>query len=110
MVSRYQLNVKKTKIDKFPAKKAVGLPTQHLALFLNNAYNADDFIDEMKPLSRSLVGGNINICKARTIEFMHTDSNQGLLCCMLIVDMDVTLYNRQFYLLLPDLILLFYSC
>lgn len=91
MVFRYQLNVKKTKIDEYPAKKAVGLPSQPLAVFLRDSYNADDFIDEMKPVSRSFVGGNINTCKTRTIEFMRTESNQGPLCYMLIVDMVVTL-------------------
>ena len=81
-VFRYQLNLKKTKVEEYPPKKTVGCPTQQLAVLLNSSYNAEDFTDEMKPMSRSLVGRNTNICKIRTMEFMRNECNQGLLCFM----------------------------
>ncbi|XP_008800456.2 protein PHYTOCHROME-DEPENDENT LATE-FLOWERING-like isoform X1 [Phoenix dactylifera] len=70
---RYHLNLKKSKVDDYPARKPVAHANQRLAFCLSDSFNAEDFTDPIRPMSRSLFGGTINTCKTRTMHFMRTE-------------------------------------
>lgn len=72
-VIRYQLNVKKNKIDDYPAKEPIKHSMQQLAACLSESFNAEDYTDQARPMSRSLIGGTINTCKTRTMSFVYTE-------------------------------------
>lgn len=79
---RHQLNCKKNKVDNCTPRK----PNAHLAQRLNAALssppNNEDFKDDSeKPLSKSLIGGNMNVRKTMVITLGHQERVvQGLLC------------------------------
>lgn len=79
---RHKLNCKKNKVDDYHIGKPNSYSAQHLAAHLANVTNNEDFKDEPcpKPLSKSLVGGSMNICKTRVINFFQRERVvQGLL-------------------------------
>lgn len=69
---RYQLNGKKNKVDNY-SRKPNSYPAQHLMACLSNVSNNEDFKDDscVSPLSKSLVGGSMNICKTRILNFVE---------------------------------------
>ncbi|XP_022842611.1 mediator of RNA polymerase II transcription subunit 15a [Olea europaea var. sylvestris] len=75
VTSRYQLNSKKNKVDQYPIRKPQTYSAQQLALHLSNDSNNENLKDEMckMPLSRSLVGGNMNVPKTRILNFVQTE-------------------------------------
>ncbi|XP_068335447.1 protein PHYTOCHROME-DEPENDENT LATE-FLOWERING-like [Pyrus communis] len=68
---RYQLNKKKNKVDDYHIRKPNTFPDQHLRACLSNGSNNEDFKDDSceRCLSKSLVGGSMNICKIRILNF-----------------------------------------
>ncbi|MCL7040189.1 hypothetical protein MKW94_013120, partial [Papaver nudicaule] len=71
VAQRHQLNCKKNKVDNIPSKEPVSYSTQHLQMRLSNVSNYEDFKDSscVTPLSKSLIGGSMNVCKRRALEF-----------------------------------------
>ncbi|KAM1717014.1 hypothetical protein ACFX11_024906 [Malus domestica] len=72
---RYHLNKRKNKVDDHPVKKPNAFPDQHLRACLSNGSNNEDFKDDSceRPLSKSLVGGSMNICKIRILNFVKEE-------------------------------------
>ncbi|KAK1414213.1 hypothetical protein QVD17_29954 [Tagetes erecta] len=70
---RYKLNLKKNKVDEY--KGTTAFPTKQLNHFLFNNQNNENLEDEdcKMPLSKSLVGGSLNVCKTRVLNFMQTE-------------------------------------
>ncbi|KAK0587036.1 hypothetical protein LWI29_016407 [Acer saccharum] len=68
---RYKLSSKKNKVDDYPIRKPRAYSAHNLSVFLSNASNNEDFKNDAWPLSKSLVGGSMNICKARVINFLR---------------------------------------
>ncbi|KAJ0865434.1 putative transcription factor Spt20 [Helianthus annuus] len=70
---RHQLNVKKNKVDEY--KETTTFPTQQLNHFLYNDQNNENPKDEdcKMPLSKSLVGGSMNVCKTRVLNFKQDE-------------------------------------
>lgn len=79
--TRHQLNVKKTKGDdqnNIKKQKRTYAP-QHLAALIANASNNEGLIEESISLSKSLMGGSMNVCKMRILSFfVHERVLQGL--------------------------------
>ncbi|KAK7275550.1 hypothetical protein RIF29_16669 [Crotalaria pallida] len=70
---RHQLNVKKNKGDDYPMRKQNTYSTQLLTEYFSNAMNNDGIIDESSSLSKSLVGGSMNVCKLRHLSFIFPE-------------------------------------
>ncbi|KAL3839244.1 hypothetical protein ACJIZ3_023835 [Penstemon smallii] len=71
---RCQLNSKKNKVDELPIRKPTTFSAQLLASLLSSESNSENLKDECKmPLSKSLVGGNMNACKTRILNFVQTE-------------------------------------
>ncbi|KAI3802777.1 hypothetical protein L1987_30920 [Smallanthus sonchifolius] len=70
LTARFKLNCKKNMIDEY--KPTIIFPTKLLERVLFNDHNKDILQDETceMPLSMSLMGGNINICKTRVLNFV----------------------------------------
>ncbi|KAI7733316.1 hypothetical protein M8C21_000231, partial [Ambrosia artemisiifolia] len=70
---RYQLNLKKNKIDEY--KATTTFSTQQLNHFLYNDQNNENPKDEdcKMPLSKSVVGGSMNVCKTRILNFKQDE-------------------------------------
>ncbi|MFS7981096.1 putative transcription factor Spt20 [Helianthus anomalus] len=70
---RYQLNLKKNKVDEYSTNMAFS--TQQLNHHLLNDLNTENLKDEdcKMPLSKSLVGGSMNVCKTRVLNFVQTE-------------------------------------
>ncbi|KAI4355402.1 hypothetical protein L6164_004181 [Bauhinia variegata] len=68
---RHQLNCKKNKVDDYPIRKQNYSP-QLLANYLSNTSNGEDLKDDAssRSLSKSLVGGSMNVCKIRVLNFV----------------------------------------
>lgn len=75
VTARFQLNCKKSKVDEFPMTKTNVFPAQQLSVHLSNDSSNENFKDESckMPLSTSLAGGNMNVCKTRVLNFMLTE-------------------------------------
>ncbi|URE37867.1 Spt20 family [Musa troglodytarum] len=73
VAQRHQLNVKKNKVDHYPARETVQYSTQQLAFYLSDSFNCEDYTDQTKPMSRSLIGGSTTTCKARSMSFMRNE-------------------------------------
>ncbi|XP_009382963.2 protein PHYTOCHROME-DEPENDENT LATE-FLOWERING [Musa acuminata AAA Group] len=73
VAQRYQLNIKKNTVDEYPAREPVQYSTQQLAFYLSDSFNCEDFTDQIKPMSKSLIGGTINTYKARTMNFLRSE-------------------------------------
>ncbi|KAL8242732.1 hypothetical protein R6Q59_013034 [Mikania micrantha] len=73
LTARYQLNMKKNKVDEY--KDTTSYSSQELNHFLYNDQNNENPNDEdcKMPLSKSLVGGSMNVCKTRVMDFMQTE-------------------------------------
>ncbi|XP_044500221.1 protein PHYTOCHROME-DEPENDENT LATE-FLOWERING-like [Mangifera indica] len=70
VVKRYQLNSKKNKVDDCQMRKPNTYSTQNLLVCLRSVSNNEDFKDELRPLSKSLLGGSMNISKSRVLNFV----------------------------------------
>ncbi|KAJ0745003.1 putative transcription factor Spt20 [Helianthus annuus] len=70
---RYQLNLKKNKVDEYSTNMVFS--TQQLNHHLLNDLNTENPKDEdcKMPLSKSLVGGSMNVCKTRVLNFVQTE-------------------------------------
>ncbi|KAK9101594.1 hypothetical protein Scep_025024 [Stephania cephalantha] len=70
---RHGLNVKKNKVDDYPVHRAMGYSTELLSSHLSSASSSEDFKDSSCrwPLSKSLVGGSMNVRKIRVMDFVH---------------------------------------
>ena len=66
---RHQLNLKKNKADDYSIRKQNTYSPQPLAAYLANATNNEGLIDETCSLSKSLIGGSVNVCKMRALTF-----------------------------------------
>ncbi|XP_028752169.1 protein PHYTOCHROME-DEPENDENT LATE-FLOWERING isoform X2 [Neltuma alba] len=66
---RHQLNCKKNKVDDCPIRKQNSYSPQHVAVCLANASSNEGFKDDTKSLSKSLVGGSMNVSKIRILSF-----------------------------------------
>ncbi|CAI9766058.1 unnamed protein product [Fraxinus pennsylvanica] len=75
VTSRYQLNSKKKKVDQYPLRKPNTFTAQQLLIHLSSDSNNENLKDETckMPLSRSLVGGNMNVPKIRILNFFQTE-------------------------------------
>ncbi|XP_076885770.1 protein PHYTOCHROME-DEPENDENT LATE-FLOWERING-like [Bidens hawaiensis] len=67
LTARYQLNMKKNKVDEYIENTSFS--TQQLNHHLFNDLNNENPKDEDMPLSKSLVGGSVNVCKTRVLIF-----------------------------------------
>ncbi|KAK1436924.1 hypothetical protein QVD17_02708 [Tagetes erecta] len=70
LTARFKLNRKENKIDEYKPTKT--FPTQQLKDALFNDDIFEDRTCEM-PLSKSLMGGNINTCKTRVLNFVQNE-------------------------------------
>ncbi|KAH6793288.1 nuclear receptor coactivator [Perilla frutescens var. hirtella] len=72
---RLQLNCKKSKVDEYPMRKPNAYSGQQLMSHLSSDSNSENLKDETckMPLSKSLVGGNMNTCKTRILNFIQTE-------------------------------------
>lgn len=72
---RFQLNCKKSKVDEYPMRKSNAFPAQQLMSQLSSDSNSENLKDDTckMPLSKSLVGGNMNVCKTRILNFVQTE-------------------------------------
>uniref|UniRef100_A0A6N2MU29 Uncharacterized protein n=1 Tax=Salix viminalis TaxID=40686 RepID=A0A6N2MU29_SALVM len=75
VTKRHQLNRQKNKVDDYPIKKSKTYSPQHLSLHLSNSTSNEEFKNDTNAtqLSKSLVGGNMNICKMRFMDFIITE-------------------------------------
>ncbi|KAJ0096396.1 hypothetical protein Patl1_29055 [Pistacia atlantica] len=73
VVMRYQLNSRKNKVDDCQMRKPNSYSAQNLLACLNSVSNNEDFKDELRPLSKSLLGGNMNISKYRVLNFVNPE-------------------------------------
>ncbi|KAK9078386.1 hypothetical protein SSX86_002443 [Deinandra increscens subsp. villosa] len=73
LTARYHLNLKKNKVDDYITNTTFS--TQQLYHHLSNDLNNENPKDEAckMPLSKSLVGGSMNVCKTRVLNFMQTE-------------------------------------
>ncbi|RYQ89008.1 hypothetical protein Ahy_B09g095877 isoform C [Arachis hypogaea] len=69
VTTRLQLNLKKNKSDDYPIRKQNTYSPQHLSAFLANPNNNEGLIEETSSLSKSLIGGSMNVCKMRALSF-----------------------------------------
>ncbi|KAJ7951479.1 Transcription factor SPT20-like [Quillaja saponaria] len=70
---RHQLNCKKNKIDDHLVRKPNMYSYQRLSAHLSNASNNNEDLKDdacARSLSKSLVGGSINVCKIRVLNFL----------------------------------------
>ncbi|KAF5181649.1 Phytochrome-dependent late-flowering [Thalictrum thalictroides] len=75
LTQRRQLNRKKKKGDDYPARKPLSYSTQLISSHLSDGQNSEDLNDStcMTPLSKSLIGGNMNVCRIRALTFVQTE-------------------------------------
>ncbi|KAL6972514.1 hypothetical protein U1Q18_006830 [Sarracenia purpurea var. burkii] len=75
VAARYQINHKKNKVDEHPIRKPIVFSAQQLLLQLSSESNGENFRDETctMPLSKSLVGGSMNACKTRVLNFVQAE-------------------------------------
>ncbi|KAL1214448.1 Protein PHYTOCHROME-DEPENDENT LATE-FLOWERING [Cardamine amara subsp. amara] len=72
VAARYQLNCKKHKVDEYSRRPRV-YAKQSLMVCFSNLSNDEDFKDEDKALSKSILGGSMNTCKTRILNFGRLD-------------------------------------
>nr|CAD1838048.1 unnamed protein product [Ananas comosus var. bracteatus] len=73
VTQRHHLNIKKNKVDNFPASKPLAYEKRELVACLSDSFLAGDFTDPARPISSSLLGGSINTCKRRIMKFMRAE-------------------------------------
>ena len=71
-IFRYQLNCKKHKVDEYSRRPRSYVP-QRLMVCFSGLSNNEDFKDEEKALSKSILGGSMNTCKTRVINFLRME-------------------------------------
>ncbi|KAH9626210.1 hypothetical protein KSS87_000089 [Heliosperma pusillum] len=62
---RHQLNCKKNKVDEFP-RKPRAFSARGLLGCLSGVSN-NEYVDDSREMSKSLVGGHVNVCKIRVV-------------------------------------------
>lgn len=72
---RYQLNYKKGKDEEYPMSESSTYSTQPLVSHLSSDSNNENLKDKtcQMPLSNSLVGGSMDVCKTRILNFIQTE-------------------------------------
>ncbi|KAE8659576.1 Nup107-like protein [Hibiscus syriacus] len=68
---RYQLNRKKNKGEEYHVQKPSLHSPQLISACLTSLSSNEDFKDELNPLSKSLIGGSMNTCKKRILNFVQ---------------------------------------
>ncbi|KAK9734435.1 hypothetical protein RND81_04G139400 [Saponaria officinalis] len=68
VTTRHQLNYKKNKVEEFP-KKPRAFSAHRLQGCLASTAN-NEYYDGSRALSRSLIGGNVNVCKMRVVSLL----------------------------------------
>lgn len=97
---RYQLNVKKNKVDDYHLRKPVLYSSQQLSAYLSDTFIAEDFIDPIQPLSKSVISSSANTYKTRVLNFLRTDHGyQGLLLGLTNLESVFFYLPQMFYLL-----------
>ncbi|KAL8232470.1 hypothetical protein R6Q57_002248 [Mikania cordata] len=73
LTARFKLNSRKNKIDEY--KPVIIFPKEQLKHVLSGDHDIENLNDETckMPLSMSLMGGNINICKTRVLNFVQNE-------------------------------------
>ncbi|XP_047310415.1 protein PHYTOCHROME-DEPENDENT LATE-FLOWERING-like [Impatiens glandulifera] len=74
--ARFQLNRKTNKgVENYHVRNPGKFPAEKIASFLSSDSNNENTGDETctMPLSKSLVGGNMNVCKTRVLNFVQTE-------------------------------------
>ncbi|CAN7087750.1 unnamed protein product [Brassica oleracea var. botrytis] len=72
VAARYQLNCKKHKVDEY-CRRPRSYDHQYLMDCLPKLSNNEEFKDEYKVLSKSILGGSMNTCKTRVMNFLRVD-------------------------------------
>ncbi|KAG2313193.1 hypothetical protein Bca52824_024750 [Brassica carinata] len=72
VAARYQLNCKKHKVDEYSRRPRSYVPQRLMACF-SGLSNNEDFKDEEKALSKSILGGSMNTCKTRVVNFLRME-------------------------------------
>ncbi|KAG6428824.1 hypothetical protein SASPL_106861 [Salvia splendens] len=72
---RFQLNCKKGKVEEYPIRKPNAFSAQQLMSHFSSDSNNENLKDEtcQMPLSKSLVGGSMNVCKTRILNFIQAE-------------------------------------
>lgn len=71
---RHQLNCKRNKVEDCPVKKPTFSPQELLGRLSMASHNEDIKDDTCKmPLSKSLAGGSMNVCKLRVLNFVQAE-------------------------------------
>ncbi|KAL1810626.1 protein PHYTOCHROME-DEPENDENT LATE-FLOWERING [Daucus carota subsp. sativus] len=75
VTARFKVNCKKNRVDDHPLKKSNIYSAQQLMHHLSSDANTENLKDESckMPLSKSLVGGSMNVCKTRVLNFVPPD-------------------------------------
>ncbi|XP_039053086.1 protein PHYTOCHROME-DEPENDENT LATE-FLOWERING-like isoform X2 [Hibiscus syriacus] len=68
---RYQLNRKKNKGEEYHVRKPSSHSPQLISACLTSLSSNEDFKHELNPLSKSLIGGSMNTCKKRILNFVQ---------------------------------------
>ncbi|XP_039070098.1 protein PHYTOCHROME-DEPENDENT LATE-FLOWERING-like isoform X2 [Hibiscus syriacus] len=68
---RYQFNRKKNKVDEYHVRKPSSHSPQLMSACLTSLSSNEDLKDELNPLSKSLIGGSMNTCKKRILNFVQ---------------------------------------
>lgn len=98
---RHKLNCKRNKVDNYSIRKPNAYQAHHLKALLSKN---DDYSDDTckMPLSKSLLGGNMNVLKTRMLVFVQPERVlQGVLFIV------VSSFLLQFFG--PDLFMLSYD-
>ncbi|KAJ0232035.1 Protein PHYTOCHROME-DEPENDENT LATE-FLOWERING [Hirschfeldia incana] len=72
VAAKCQLNCKKHKVDDYSRRPRSYVP-QRLMVCFSGMSNNEDFKDEEKALSKSILGGSMNTCKTRVINFLRME-------------------------------------
>ncbi|CAA7052455.1 unnamed protein product [Microthlaspi erraticum] len=70
VAARYQLNCKKHKVDEY-SRRPRSYAQQALLVCFSNLSNNEEFKDEDRALSKSILGGSMNTCKTRVMNFLR---------------------------------------
>ncbi|XP_052180638.1 protein PHYTOCHROME-DEPENDENT LATE-FLOWERING isoform X2 [Diospyros lotus] len=75
VAARHKIHFRKSKVNEQPIRKPTTFPSQQLSILLSSDSNNDNLRDESctMPLSKSLVGGSMNACKIRVLNFVQTE-------------------------------------
>ncbi|KAB2078323.1 hypothetical protein ES319_A06G154600v1 [Gossypium barbadense] len=68
---RHKLNIKNKKVDEYHARKPRTHSPQLVSSCLVSLSSNEDFKDDLNSLSKSLLGGSMNTCKTRILNFVQ---------------------------------------